>query len=63
MNDSETFSRLIYLGVTQLQRSEREVLLLPLGYLLDQIEIHYQFMSISKRGIKKTIDDVIPAGI
>ena len=63
MSDEESFARLIYYGVTQLRRTEREVWLMPIGHLLDQWEIHKQFTGISKPYERKTIDDVIPVGM
>lgn len=63
MSDEESFARLIYYGVTQLHRTEREVWLMPIGHLLDQWEIHKQFTGISKPYEEKTIDDVLPIGM
>ena len=63
MSDEESFARLIYYGVTQLHRTEREVWLMPIGHLLDQWEIHKQFTRISKPYEIKTIDDVFPVGL
>ena len=63
MSDEESFARLIYYGVTQLHRTEREVWLMPIGHLLDQWDIHKQFTGISKLYEAKTIDDVFPVGI
>ncbi|MEI6133014.1 MAG: hypothetical protein WCQ41_09370 [Bacillota bacterium] len=57
------FTRLIYYGVTQLRRVEKEVWLMPLGELLDQWEIHKQFIGEAKPRIEVFIDDVIPGGI
>ena len=37
--------------------------LLPIGYLLDQWEIHKQFIGMERPYIEETIDDVIPYGI
>ena len=37
--------------------------LMPLGHLLDQIEIYKQFHGIAKPKIEVTIDEVIPAGL
>lgn len=63
MSDDESFARLIYYGVTQLHRSEREVWLMPLGHLLDQWEIHKQFNGLAKPYRELFIDDVMPYGI
>lgn len=63
MSDDESFARLIYYGVTQLHRSEREVWLMPLGHLLDQWEIHKQFNGLAKPFRELLIDDVMPYGI
>ena len=60
--DEESFARLIYYGVTQLHRTERELWLMPIGHLLDQWEVHKQFTGIAKRRQSVTIDDIIPAG-
>lgn len=43
-------------------RQEREVWLMPLGHLLDQIEIFKQFHGMSKPKQELTIDDIIPVG-
>lgn len=63
MSDDESFARLIYYGVTQLHRTEREVWLMPIGHLLDQWEVHKQFTGISQPKKELTIDDVIPTGM
>jgi len=57
------FARLIYYGVTQLQRNENEVWLMPLGHLLDQWEIHKQFNGLAKPKREYYIDQIIPNGI
>jgi hypothetical protein len=57
------FARLIYYGVTQLQRMEQDVWLMPIGELLDQWEIHKQFTGIAKPKLEFFIDDIIPMGI
>jgi len=63
VSDEELFTRLLYYGTVQLHRSEEEVLLMPIGYLLDLWECHKQFIGISKPKREITIDDVIPYGI
>ena len=35
-----SFARFVYIGVTQLRKPEEEVLLTPLGELMDQWEIY-----------------------
>jgi len=49
--------------VTQLRRPEREVWLMPLGHLLDQWEIHKQFMGWEKPKREVSIDDIIDADL
>ena len=51
------------MGTVFLNRSERETWLMPLGHLLDQIEIHKQMNGLSKPYEEHTIDDVIPLGL
>lgn len=63
MSDDESFARLIYYGVTQLHRTEREVWIMPLGHLLDQWEVHKQFTGMAKPKSEYYIDGLIPAGI
>lgn len=63
MSDDELFARLLYYGVTQLHRQEQDVWLLQLGELLDQWEIHKQFIGLAKPKRIFCIDDVIPLGI
>lgn len=58
-----SFARFLYIGVTQLHRPEEEVLLMPLGELMDQWEIHKQFMGWAKPKHEVFIDDIIPEGI
>ena len=36
---------------------------MPLGHLLDQIEIYKQLNGLSKPKIELTIDDIIPVGL
>jgi hypothetical protein len=43
VSDEELFTRLLYYGTVQLNRSEEEVWLMPIGYLLDLWECHKQF--------------------
>ncbi|MBP7509110.1 MAG: hypothetical protein KA807_14955 [Prolixibacteraceae bacterium] len=57
------FARLIYYGVTQLCRNEEDVWLMAIGDLLDQWEIHKQFMGLAKPKVELFIDEVIPIGI
>lgn len=63
VSDKELFTRLIYYGVTQLGRNEEEVWLMVIGDLLDQWEIHKQFIGISKPKVELFIDEVIPFGV
>ena len=63
MSDEETFTRLIFYGVTLLGRPEREVWLMPLGVLLDQWEVYKQFNGLAKAQADYAIDDIIPPGI
>jgi len=63
VGDGELFARLIYLGVTQLRRHESEVWLMPLGDLLDQVEIHRQFTGISRPKREAFIDEIMPVGV
>ena len=51
------------MGTVFLNRSEREVWLMPLGHLLDQIEIYKQVNGLAKPYKKITIDDIIPFGL
>ncbi|WP_231512536.1 MULTISPECIES: hypothetical protein [Bacillaceae] len=57
------FIRLIYYGTALLNRSEDEVWLMPLGYLMDLWECHKQFNGIAKPRKDVFIDDAIPIGI
>jgi hypothetical protein len=63
VTDNEVFARLIFYGVSLLHRSEREVWLMPLGHLLDQIEIYKQFHGLARPKREAMIDEVIPAGL
>lgn len=62
-SDEEVFARLIFYGVTLLNRKEEEVWLMPLGHLLDQWEIYKQFNGLAKAKKEHFIDEVIPYGI
>ena len=62
-SDEEVFARLIFYGVTLLNRTEEEVWLMPLGHLLDQWEIYKQFNGLAKAKREHFIDEVIPYGI
>jgi hypothetical protein len=57
------FARLIFYGVSLLHRSEQEVLLMPIGHLLDQWEIYKQFNGMAKPKREHYIDEIIPSGI
>ena len=57
------FTRLIYYGTVQLLRTEEEVWLMPIGYLLDLWECHKQFLGIAKPKRELFIDEIIPDGI
>lgn len=63
MSDHELFARLIYYGVTQLCRNEEAVWLMAIGDLLDQWEVHKQFIGMAKPKVELFIDDIIPFGI
>ena len=63
MSDEETFTRLLFYGVTLLGRSEREVWLMPLGALLDQWEVYRQFHGLARAKTEYFIEGVIPMGI
>jgi hypothetical protein len=58
-----TFARFLYIGVTQLGRDEDEVLCMPLGDLLDQWELHKQFLGWVKPKQEVFIEDIIPYGL
>ena len=60
MSDEETFTRLLFYGVTLLGRPEREVWLMPLGALLDQWEVYKQYHGLAKVKVEYYIDDIIP---
>ena len=61
MSDEETFTRLLFYGVTLLGRSEHEVWLMPLGALLDQWEVYQQYHGLAKAKVEYFIEDVIPS--
>jgi hypothetical protein len=63
VSDEETFTRLLFYGVTLLGRSEREVWLMPLGALLDQWEVYQQFHGLAKAKRAYCIEDIFPNGI
>ena len=63
MSDEETFTRLLFYGVTLLGRQEREVWLMPLGALLDQWEVYKQFNGLAKASTETYINDLVPFGI
>ena len=60
MSDDELFTRLLYYGTSHLNRTDDEVWLMPIGYLLDLWECHKQFHGMSKPKRELLIDDVIP---
>ncbi len=62
-SDGEVFARLIFYGVTLLNRTEEEVWLMPFGHLLDQWEIYKQFNGLAKPKREHFIDEIIPFGI
>ena len=47
----------------RLRKPEEEVLLTPLGELMDQWELHKQFLGIAKPKREVFIEDIIPEGI
>ncbi|NCB27157.1 MAG: hypothetical protein EOM62_17130 [Bacteroidia bacterium] len=63
MNDEELFTRLLYYGTVQLNRSEEETWLIPIGLLLDLWECHKQWNGLAKPKRELFIDDIIPEGI
>jgi len=62
-SDGEIFARLIFYGVTLLNRTEDEVWLMPIGHLLDQWEIYKQFNGLAKPMRDHFIEEAIPYGI
>ena len=63
MSDEETFTRLLFYGVTLLGRAEREVWLMPLGALLDQWEVYRQMNGFSNRKDEYFVDYLMPVGL
>jgi RNA-directed DNA polymerase len=63
MFERTEIARFVYIGVTQLRKPEEEVLLTPLGELMDQWELHKQFLGIAKPKREVFIEDIIPEGI
>jgi len=63
MSDDELFTRLLYYGNVQLNRSETDVWLMPIGQLLDLWTCHKQFLGIEKSKREHYIDEIIPSGI
>jgi len=63
VSDEESFARLIFYGVSLLQRSEQEVWLMPIGHLLDQWEVYKQYHGLSRPKREYGIDEIIPYGI
>ena len=61
MSDEESFTRLIYYGTVHLRRTEEETWLLPLGYLLDLMECHRQYLGIAKPKMELFIEDILPS--
>lgn len=47
----------------QLNRSENEVWLMPIGKLLDLWACHKQFIGVEKAKKTRTINDIVPLGI
>ena len=62
-NDAELFTRLLYYGTVHLNRTEEEVWLTPLGFLLDLWECHKQFNGWAKAKREVFIDEILPAGL
>ena len=63
MSDDEVITRLLYCGTVHLNRSEQEVWLMPLGYLLDLYECHKQYHGLAKPKREYFIDELIPEGL
>jgi len=57
------FIRLVYYGTAHLNRTEDEVWLMTIGYILDLWECHLQFNGISKMRKEYFIDEVVPQWI
>jgi len=60
VNDSETFTRLLYYGTVQMGMSAENFWLMPIGLFLDLWEAHKQFLGIAKPKVALSIDDVLP---
>jgi len=54
------FTRLLYYATVQLNRSEAEFWLIPIGKLLDLWACHKQFTGIEKPKREGTIDELMP---
>lgn len=54
---------LVTVDEAKLRKPEEEVLLTPLGELMDQWELHKQFLGIAKPKREVFIEDIIPEGI
>ena len=53
----------MFYGTVLLHRTEQELWLMPIGYLLDLLECYKQFNGMAKPYRETFIDDVIPEGI
>lgn len=60
MSDEETLTRLLYAGTVHLNRTEQEVWLMPMGYLMDLWECHRQYHGLAKAKREYFIDELIP---
>ena len=56
-------TRLLYIGTVHLNRTEQEVWLMPLGYLLDLNECHRQYNGLAKPKRTYFIEDIIPDNV
>jgi hypothetical protein len=63
VSDDEIITRLLYAGTVHLNRSEEEVWLMPLGFLLDLWECHKQYSGLAKPKREYFIDELIEAGL
>ena len=63
MSDDEILTRLLYAGTVHLNRTEQEVWLMPLGYLLDLWECHRQYHGMAKPKREYFIDELMPSGL
>ena len=61
MSDEETLTRLLYAGTVHLNRSEQEVWMMPMGYLMDLWECHRQYHGLAKAKREYFIDELIPS--